>query len=554
MKKSFLIITTLLLLFQFTYSQETRVYSDSEWETDLDSLVQILEKKHPNPYYRISKHEFLNKVNTVRALIPQLTDRQIVLEFMKIVALLKDGHTGIIVEPKGIDGFDDFFPVRFFHFSDGWYITMIDSTYSSLIGARVLQIGNLSIGEAVSKVSPIINADNSFGVTDIMPFYLVNGGVLESAGITSSTKLLPIKVEKNGIVHKINLVSSKHEFDSEWIKSPLNIPVGNVDTSIAKKYTNNLHLKHLNSRNYWFEYLKSDSTLYMQFNAVFNENSNSFSEFYDSLFLFLDSHQKQIKKFIIDMRYNAGGNGGILLPFIHEIIKHEDLFDHIDFYTIIGKRTFSAAIIASAYLNIHTNCTFVGEPAAAPLNFFSDANTYKLPNSKLSLYVSTLYFQLSIPANQDTAFYPDFPVEMSSHDYFNFHDPVLNIIVEDKAKPLIRVCLQSGVEKAMQHYKEISEMYKPYKWWKPVSENELNSYGYQLLNNKQYDEALKILTLNTKIFPNSWNTWDSLGELYLLLRNIDKTEECYKKSYILNPNNKKAKYIVDKIKETKNKM
>jgi len=128
-----------------------------KWEADHDSLVQILEKKHPNPYYRISKHEFLNKVNTVRALIPQLTDSQIVLEFMKIVALLKDGHTGIIVEPKGIDGFDDFFPVRFFHFSDGWYITMIDSTYSSLIGARVLQIGKFSIGEAVSKSMQIIH-------------------------------------------------------------------------------------------------------------------------------------------------------------------------------------------------------------------------------------------------------------------------------------------------------------------------------------------------------------------------------------------------------------
>jgi len=553
MKRQFIIISILILSFQLTYSQETHVYTNSQWKADLDYMVNTLVNEHPNPYYRIPEKEFWNKVNTVKEIIPQLTDRQVVLKLMEIVALLKDGHSGIIPETKNIAGFDDFFPVRFYNFSDGWFITMIDLTESKWLGSKVIKIGNYSIDEVVGKLSPLINADNWYGVTDILPMYLINGGILEASGIIPSTNELSVIVEKNGVLHEINLVSLKADFDSEWLKSPLNMHVGIVDSSLVKPYTNILHLKNLNSRNYWFEHLKTDSTLYMQFNSVFNEKSNQFPGFYKRMFTYFDSHKNEINKFIIDMRYNAGGNGSIVLPFIHEIIKREELIDNIDFYTITGKRTFSAAVIALGNLNRHTNCTFVGEPPAAPLNFHSDANTFRLPHSNILIYVSTLFFQLSFPANNDTVFYPDIPVEISSQDYFSLNDPVLNIILEDKAKSLTGVCLQSGVDKAMQHYNECKEMFKTYDWWKPVSEDELNTYGYQLLNNKQYEDALKIFTLNTRISPNSWNTWDSLGELNLMLKNIDKAEECYKKSYLLNPKNKRAKYIVDKIEELKNK-
>lgn len=70
----------------------------------------------------------------------------------------------------------------------------------------------------------------------------------------------------------------------------------------------------------------------------------------------------------------------------------------------------------------------------------------------------------------------------------------------------------------------------------PISnENELNNYGYQLLNGKNYDKAIEVLTLNTKRFPKSANTFDSLGEAYALKGDKKNAIINFKKSLSLNP-------------------
>ena len=48
-----------------------------------------------------------------------------------------------------------------------------------------------------------------------------------------------------------------------------------------------------------------------------------------------------------------------------------------------------------------------------------------------------------------------------------------------------------------------------------ATEAEMNAYGYQLLGEKKYDEAVAIFAKNVKDHPKSWNTYDSLGEAYM---------------------------------------
>jgi tetratricopeptide (TPR) repeat protein len=46
------------------------------------------------------------------------------------------------------------------------------------------------------------------------------------------------------------------------------------------------------------------------------------------------------------------------------------------------------------------------------------------------------------------------------------------------------------------------------------SKDDLNTYGYQLLSQKRYDDAIGIFKLNLKNNPDDWNMYDSLGECY----------------------------------------
>ena len=47
-----------------------------------------------------------------------------------------------------------------------------------------------------------------------------------------------------------------------------------------------------------------------------------------------------------------------------------------------------------------------------------------------------------------------------------------------------------------------------------ATEVEINNYGYQLLGAGKTDEAIEIFRKNVKDHPQSWNTYDSLGEAY----------------------------------------
>ena len=68
-----------------------------------------------------------------------------------------------------------------------------------------------------------------------------------------------------------------------------------------------------------------------------------------------------------------------------------------------------------------------------------------------------------------------------------------------------------------------------------ANENELNLYGYQLLNDGQHDLAIEIFTLNTKRFPKSANCFDSLGEAYATKGDKKNAIANFKKSLSMNP-------------------
>lgn len=77
-----------------------------------------------------------------------------------------------------------------------------------------------------------------------------------------------------------------------------------------------------------------------------------------------------------------------------------------------------------------------------------------------------------------------------------------------------------------------------------TSENELNSFAYELLNSKKENDALEVFILNTKLYPNGFNTFDSLGECLLLLGKKEESLKAYKKSLDLNPKNENARKIL----------
>lgn len=82
---------------------------------------------------------------------------------------------------------------------------------------------------------------------------------------------------------------------------------------------------------------------------------------------------------------------------------------------------------------------------------------------------------------------------------------------------------------------------------RPYDDRFLNFFGYQLLNSSKTDMAIKIFTLNTKLFPTIANTYDSLAEAYLKNGDKENALECYNKLLRLDPGNERVKNTIKEI-------
>ena len=69
----------------------------------------------------------------------------------------------------------------------------------------------------------------------------------------------------------------------------------------------------------------------------------------------------------------------------------------------------------------------------------------------------------------------------------------------------------------------------------PSPSDILNIIGYDLIAVQNMKDAIKIFKLNTELFPNNANIWDSMGEAYLKNGEKQFAIESYKKALIIDP-------------------
>lgn len=117
----------------------------------------------------------------------------------------------------------------------------------------------------------------------------------------------------------------------------------------------------------------------------------------------------------------------------------------------------------------------------------------------------------------------------------------IETLKESRQKVHLKKALDTAIELAIDAKK--TELQNKH------SETDLNDWGYALLGNGELEKALQVFQLNTMLFPESANTYDSYGEV--LLQSNRKTEAIaiYEKSLALNPENENAKTVLLRLKE-----
>ena len=102
---------------------------------------------------------------------------------------------------------------------------------------------------------------------------------------------------------------------------------------------------------------------------------------------------------------------------------------------------------------------------------------------------------------------------------------------------------QHGKEYVKTHFEELTINFHP----QDPKDLILNQVGYGLLSHDRPGEAVEVFVLNTELFPQVANCWDSLGEAWLKKGDKKKALEMYKKALSIDPMLPSAREMVKEL-------
>ena len=509
-----------------------------QWREDLRTMAEEMPRHHRNLFHTMTREEFESAVRRLDERIPSLARHQIIVAMARIVAMVGDGHTNIAPTRDSKIGFRAY-PVKLSLFKDGLYVRAATREHAGIVGARVVRIGKASADAACDAVGAIIGRDNAMDVKFFAPFLLAMPEVLHGLGLIDDMENAPFTITGRGGPRVVNLKPARPaemmapDTDASWLSGP-----NWVDARDGARKPVPLWLRDAQNK-YWFEYLPGARTVYVQFNQVGNKQDETIEAFAKRLFAFVES--KPVERLVLDLRLNRGGNGALNRPLLLGLIRATKVDRKGRLFAIIGRSTWSAAQGLVNDLEKYTNTTFVGEPTGGKPNSYGDSHRITLPNSGITVRVSTLWWQGDERDRRPwTA--PEVAADLTFEDYRANNDPALNAALNYVAKKSLPELLKEAF--SANDFNLAAEREKQ---WRADPANAyfdteaaVNSLGYELLAAGRVDQAIAVFRLNAAAYPRSANAYDSLGDAYKTKGDRGAAIQSYEKALALDPSQRSA--------------
>jgi hypothetical protein len=378
-----------------------------QWRADVTSLVQQMTEFHSLPFPGIGLTDFNSNATDLYNQIPTLSDPVIRTKLEELVASIEDAHTDI-----GWPFPSPFLqvPLSFYWFDDGIYVTSASAPYQTLLGGKLLSVGQTGIDDATRILTALVPHDNNQWVKHRIPLQeLTNADYLFGTGLIAGEDSVPLQVSlpSNSIVSaNVQTYANSNE--------PAQIQVFQGTPPLYQQHP---------SWNYWATIIDGGATLYFQYNSCMEDPRQASTVFFQQLDQLMA--QESVQRIILDMRNNSGGFTSILNPWIDEI--QASRFNQPGrLYVIVGRATFSAAMEATNDLHDRTAAIFVGEPTGAKPRFELREGAFALPYLGLQVSYSN---GVEAATDPDSTLIPDVPTGLTFQQYMSGIDPALNAIL-----------------------------------------------------------------------------------------------------------------------------
>lgn len=366
-------------------------------------LIKILEEKHLDCYFNITKEELTKYVEEL------LNNYEIKDEYdfyylsnkiIKKMFSVYDSHTRVMFKNAPCN-----FPIRLKYINNKLYITKTDDEHKDIVYSQILKINDVDINQLITELAEII----AYSTKEYF-----EGEVERVFFNAKKIKVLPsMKKDRNLDSFKYTLLKDE------------NIKEVQLDYS-DKRFNEN--------KNYTYEI--ENNTIVIHYTACAEEYKDQMNEFVKKIKR--ECEINNIENYIIDIRDNMGGNSNIIKPLI-EYLKEKNIITLTDKYIFSGGRF---ALIDLINIGAKT----VGTGIGTSLNCFgncppNDIDEFRFPICEKYFYYENEHLGAVVDKEkieelkndnegkkifEPIIFKPDYYVENSIEDIKNGYDRQLH--------------------------------------------------------------------------------------------------------------------------------
>ena len=373
----------------------------ARWREDLRVLATELPRRHRHAFARTTRREFEGAVAALDSAIPALDDGQLRMRFLRLAAMLRDGHTSVALPRPAMR-----LPVAIYWFDEGPRVIAATPEHQDLVGHRLVALGERPIAEVLDTLARFLPHENDMAFREVAAQALVLPSLLRDAGLAGDSSLVVASLEGPEGTRTVTLGA---------------VPLATEFRPVHGEAPTPLYRQRSREK-YWFAWIPERSTIFVKYNQC--RDSTAFRAMTDSIFRLADS--AGATRIVVDLRHNAGGDSRVVRPLVEGIRSRRALNRRDALFVVIGRQTFSSGFLAALAFRRNTNATLLGEPVGARPNNYGEVKRFTLPNSALEVSYSTKYFRT---VDGDPAYFePDVRVPLTMDAALAGRDPALDWI------------------------------------------------------------------------------------------------------------------------------
>ncbi len=398
--------------------------------TEVQDLVEhldnLIREKHVRPFWRQNQNEYEAVVDRAKKRLANenLTDEQRNVELLKVLAALRDGHSGMAAGSR--DKLFGYIPITTAWFGEELRIVRTSIEYKETLGARIVSVEGTELAELKQQLLTVVPHANHERFKKLSPSYLQLPGLLKGLGIANSKDQAKFKLHLNSGETKD--VDFKRMKDQQY---------ENATFVTFDQFAESLPLcRQRADEDFWYEYLPEEKTFYFKYNRISAGGEQSIWTWAPAMWSKVDS--LDIDKFVIDIRYNGGGGFQYSLPIIQGVLDRPNLNQRGKLFILTGYKTFSAAIGFLEQIEERTKAIIVGEPPCDYPASPGDPDKFPLGDTGIEIYLSRIFHSTLFPDDCRKSIGLDQQIMTTWADYAAGKDPLLTYATDyqsEEAKP-----------------------------------------------------------------------------------------------------------------------